>query len=68
MCLSTRYNYTDERSLDTVNCAAVGEHLHHPIIKKKKSHIVFSCVCVFSLSICSYLFFSKNFLCRELVI
>lgn len=67
MCLSTRYNYTDERSLDTVNCAAVDEHLHHPIILKK-SHIVFSCVCVFSLSICSYLFFSKNFLCMELVI
>lgn len=60
MCLSTRYNYTDERSLDTVNCAAVDEHLHHPIIKKK-SHIVFSCVCVFSLSICSYLFFQRIF-------
>lgn len=63
MCLSTRYNYTDERSLDTVNCAAVDEHLHHPIIKKKKKkpYRFFVCMCVFFIDMFLSLFFKEFF-------
>lgn len=61
MCLSTRYNYTDERSLDTVNCAAVDEHLHHPIIKKKKPYRFFACMCVFFIDMFLSLFFKEFF-------
>lgn len=61
MCLSTRYNYTDERSLDTVNCAAVDEHLHYPIIKKKKPYCFFVCMCVFFIDMFLSLFFKEFF-------
>lgn len=62
MCLSTRYYYTDEGSLDTVNCAAVDEHLHHPIIKKKKKpYRFFVCMCVFFIDMFLSLFFKEFF-------
>lgn len=62
MCLSTRYNYTDEGSLDTVNCAAVDEHLHQPIIKKKKKpYRFFVCMCVFFIDMFLSLFFKEFF-------